>query len=450
MRSNAIVIGNDLGTIGIGAGQMSRVDAVRFAVEKAQETQPAKLDGAGAGLGRVLPVRRRPAGRDRGGREGDHPAGRLEARPGSDRGLRRAPASRWSSPAAATSATRASHPPWAGLPGPFEAERAAYHGRGSGGAGDRQAAQSPSASARASACALSTTSACSLATAVPAESYSRRLWARGVERLMPRRFASLLDTSNLPLTVQGHRPVRVTRSRKPRPEHGCKRLSPRESQFGFGRPWRGRARRRGRRPECGEAPDGRPVGRTRCVARRGTVVIDRAGHERGQGGLRGAGADRCLAATEGCRGPVVEPAVLRNSWRVRVPIVEVAEDDCGRLGRLGGTGGDVRRGHVLWPWLRGNRRDCRRDRDQAGKHCDGDHPSHASQHKPDVKRSATVQKRRARSSVAELRTFNPGVLGSNPSGPTQAATLAQDRANVPCGSSLLRVAHYRASAAATC
>jgi phosphoribosylaminoimidazolecarboxamide formyltransferase/IMP cyclohydrolase len=46
VRSNAIVIANELGTVGIGAGQMSRVDAVRFAVEKAQETQPAKLQGS--------------------------------------------------------------------------------------------------------------------------------------------------------------------------------------------------------------------------------------------------------------------------------------------------------------------------------------------------------------------------------------------------------------------
>ncbi len=37
VRSNAIVIARDLQTIGIGAGQMSRVDAVRIAVEKAQQ-----------------------------------------------------------------------------------------------------------------------------------------------------------------------------------------------------------------------------------------------------------------------------------------------------------------------------------------------------------------------------------------------------------------------------
>jgi phosphoribosylaminoimidazolecarboxamide formyltransferase / IMP cyclohydrolase len=37
VSSNAIVIAKDLATLGIGAGQMSRVDAVRIAVEKAQE-----------------------------------------------------------------------------------------------------------------------------------------------------------------------------------------------------------------------------------------------------------------------------------------------------------------------------------------------------------------------------------------------------------------------------
>ena len=36
VSSNAIVIVKDLQTIGIGAGQMSRVDAVRIAVEKAR------------------------------------------------------------------------------------------------------------------------------------------------------------------------------------------------------------------------------------------------------------------------------------------------------------------------------------------------------------------------------------------------------------------------------
>ncbi len=47
VSSNAIVLANDLATLGIGAGQMSRVDAVRIAVEKAQayghETSGAAL-----------------------------------------------------------------------------------------------------------------------------------------------------------------------------------------------------------------------------------------------------------------------------------------------------------------------------------------------------------------------------------------------------------------------
>jgi phosphoribosylaminoimidazolecarboxamide formyltransferase / IMP cyclohydrolase len=46
VRSNAIVIARDCATIGIGAGQMSRVDAVRIAVEKASEMQPQKLAGS--------------------------------------------------------------------------------------------------------------------------------------------------------------------------------------------------------------------------------------------------------------------------------------------------------------------------------------------------------------------------------------------------------------------
>ncbi|MDX6511913.1 MAG: phosphoribosylaminoimidazolecarboxamide formyltransferase / cyclohydrolase, partial [Gaiellaceae bacterium] len=37
VSSNAIVIAKDLQTVGIGAGQMSRVDAVRIAIEKATE-----------------------------------------------------------------------------------------------------------------------------------------------------------------------------------------------------------------------------------------------------------------------------------------------------------------------------------------------------------------------------------------------------------------------------
>ena len=43
--SNAIVIAKDLQTIGVGAGQMSRVDAVRIALDKARE-HGHSLEGA--------------------------------------------------------------------------------------------------------------------------------------------------------------------------------------------------------------------------------------------------------------------------------------------------------------------------------------------------------------------------------------------------------------------
>jgi phosphoribosylaminoimidazolecarboxamide formyltransferase/IMP cyclohydrolase len=46
VRSNAIVIAAAGATIGIGAGQMSRVDAVRIAVEKARDAQPELLPGS--------------------------------------------------------------------------------------------------------------------------------------------------------------------------------------------------------------------------------------------------------------------------------------------------------------------------------------------------------------------------------------------------------------------
>jgi phosphoribosylaminoimidazolecarboxamide formyltransferase/IMP cyclohydrolase len=44
VRSNAIVIGRDRATLGIGAGQMSRVDSVRLAVEKCREARETEAD----------------------------------------------------------------------------------------------------------------------------------------------------------------------------------------------------------------------------------------------------------------------------------------------------------------------------------------------------------------------------------------------------------------------
>ncbi len=102
--SNAIVIARDLATIGIGAGQMSRVDAVRIAVEKARR-HGHDLQGAALASDAFFPF-------------ADGPRLALEAgvaaiiQPGGskrdaevDRGSRSRRAQRWSSPAAATSVT---------------------------------------------------------------------------------------------------------------------------------------------------------------------------------------------------------------------------------------------------------------------------------------------------------------------------------------------------------
>ena len=49
VRSNAIVIAKDGATLGIGAGQMSRVDSVRFAIEKARQARGEDADELLAG-----------------------------------------------------------------------------------------------------------------------------------------------------------------------------------------------------------------------------------------------------------------------------------------------------------------------------------------------------------------------------------------------------------------
>jgi phosphoribosylaminoimidazolecarboxamide formyltransferase/IMP cyclohydrolase len=45
VRSNAIVLAKDEATIGIGAGQMSRVDSVRLAIDKCREAREGHADG---------------------------------------------------------------------------------------------------------------------------------------------------------------------------------------------------------------------------------------------------------------------------------------------------------------------------------------------------------------------------------------------------------------------
>ena len=61
VKSNAIVFAKDTSTVGIGAGQMSRVDAARIAVQKAADTAAhhgwdrLRTDWLGGGFGRVFP-----------------------------------------------------------------------------------------------------------------------------------------------------------------------------------------------------------------------------------------------------------------------------------------------------------------------------------------------------------------------------------------------------------
>ena len=43
VKSNAIVLGKDTSLIGVGAGQMSRVDSVEIAIEKAADRAPGSV-----------------------------------------------------------------------------------------------------------------------------------------------------------------------------------------------------------------------------------------------------------------------------------------------------------------------------------------------------------------------------------------------------------------------
>jgi signal peptidase II len=94
VKSNAIVYVKDGATVGVGAGQMSRVDSTRIAARKAQDmaevlglAEPPG-GGLGGGLGRVLSLPRRADGRGRGRGDGGDPARRVDARRRGDRGGR--------------------------------------------------------------------------------------------------------------------------------------------------------------------------------------------------------------------------------------------------------------------------------------------------------------------------------------------------------------------------
>ena len=91
MKSNAIVYAKDGATVGIGAGQMSRVDSARIAARKAEDA--AKEAGSSTPLtkGSVVasdaffPFADGLLVGDRGRRDGGDPARRLDARRRSDR-----------------------------------------------------------------------------------------------------------------------------------------------------------------------------------------------------------------------------------------------------------------------------------------------------------------------------------------------------------------------------
>ena len=84
VKSNAIVFAQDGATVGVGAGQMSRVDSV--VARRAQGRGPGP--GRRHGERRVLPVPRRRRGRRRRRRDGGDPSGGLGPRRG---GARRSP-----------------------------------------------------------------------------------------------------------------------------------------------------------------------------------------------------------------------------------------------------------------------------------------------------------------------------------------------------------------------
>ena len=76
VKSNAIVLAKDRVLVGVGAGQMSRVDSVEIAIKKAGD----RARGAVLASDAFFPVRRLDPPRRRGGCRRDHPAGRFAPR----------------------------------------------------------------------------------------------------------------------------------------------------------------------------------------------------------------------------------------------------------------------------------------------------------------------------------------------------------------------------------
>ena len=93
VRSNAIVIAKDGATLGIGAGQMSRVDSVRLAVEKCRDARgedaDALLAGSAVASDAFFPFADGPELAIQAGADRRDPARRLQTRRRGDRRLRR-------------------------------------------------------------------------------------------------------------------------------------------------------------------------------------------------------------------------------------------------------------------------------------------------------------------------------------------------------------------------
>ena len=88
VRSNAIVLSNDLASVGIGAGQMSRVDSVELAITKARAADSSLL-GAAMASDAFFPFPDGPQLAHRRRHQDDHPARRVGPRPRGRRGRRR-------------------------------------------------------------------------------------------------------------------------------------------------------------------------------------------------------------------------------------------------------------------------------------------------------------------------------------------------------------------------
>ncbi len=86
VKSNAIIYVKDGATVGVGAGQMSRIDSTRIAARKSQDMAEAMglpdplTQRVGRGIGCVLSLCRRPDCRGRSGGHRHHPTRRLDAR----------------------------------------------------------------------------------------------------------------------------------------------------------------------------------------------------------------------------------------------------------------------------------------------------------------------------------------------------------------------------------